>query len=152
MWFCLHVSQIHITPTFSKLTLDILMQVIKEIGVYEAVWLSTTIKMSQWFYIRIWVWSVKWASQVAQVVKNLPAHAGDANRKHRCDPWVGNIPWNRKWQPTPVFLLAKSHGQRSLAGCGPLGCRVRHDWSDLACTHTFLNIFTFKLNFQTACY
>ena len=32
------------------------------------------------------------------------------------DPWVGKIPWRRKWQPTPVFLPGKSHGQRSLAG------------------------------------
>ena len=24
--------------------------------------------------------------------------------------------WRRKWQPTPVFLPEKSHGQRSLAG------------------------------------
>ena len=24
-----------------------------------------------------------------------------------CDPWVGKIPWNRKWQPTPVFLPEK---------------------------------------------
>ena len=32
------------------------------------------------------------------------------------DPWVGKIPWKRKWQPTPVFLSGKSHGQRSLAG------------------------------------
>ena len=37
-------------------------------------------------------------------------------------------PWERKWLPTPVFLPAKSHGQRSLAGCGPWGWkRVRHD-------------------------
>ena len=26
-------------------------------------------------------------------------------RRHRFDPWVGKIPWRRKWQPTPVFLL-----------------------------------------------
>ena len=26
------------------------------------------------------------------------------------------IPWRRKWQPTPVFLPGKSHGQKSLAG------------------------------------
>ena len=25
------------------------------------------------------------------------------------DPWVGKIPWRRKWQPTPVFLPAESH-------------------------------------------
>ena len=24
-------------------------------------------------------------------------------------PWVGKIPWRRKWQPTPVFLPRKSH-------------------------------------------
>ena len=28
----------------------------------------------------------------------------------------GRFPWGRKWQPTPVFLPEKSHGQRSLAG------------------------------------
>ena len=39
----------------------------------------------------------------------------------RFDPWVGKIPWRRKWQPTPVFLPGKSHGQRSLAGCSPWG-------------------------------
>ena len=33
------------------------------------------------------------------------------------DPWVGKIPWRRKWQPTPVFLPRKSHGQRTLVGC-----------------------------------
>ena len=36
-------------------------------------------------------------------------------RRHGFDPRVGNIPWSRKWQPTPV-LSGKSHGQRSLAG------------------------------------
>ena len=37
------------------------------------------------------------------------------------DPWVGTTPWRRKWQPTPVFLPGKSHGQRSLASCRPWG-------------------------------
>ena len=31
-------------------------------------------------------------------------------------PWVREIPWRRKWQPTPVSLPEKSHGQRSLVG------------------------------------
>ena len=35
------------------------------------------------------------------------------------NPWVGKIPWRRKWQPTPVFLLRKSHGRRSLMGYSP---------------------------------
>ena len=48
--------------------------------------------------------------------------------RHRLDPWVGKIPWRRKWQPTPVFLPGKSHGQRRLAVYSPWGHkRVRHD-------------------------
>ena len=43
------------------------------------------------------------------VLKNLPANAGDADlipgRK---------ITWRRNWQPTPVFLPGKSHGQRKM--------------------------------------
>ena len=32
------------------------------------------------------------------------------------EPWVGKIPWRRKWQPTPVFLPGKFHGQKNLVG------------------------------------
>ena len=51
------------------------------------------------------------------MVKNLPADTGDT----RCefDPWVRKIPWRRKWQPAPIFLPRKSHGQRSLVGYSP---------------------------------
>ena len=48
------------------------------------------------------------------VVKNLPA-----KQKTQFAPWVGKIPWRRKWQPIPVFLLGKSHGQRNLVGYNP---------------------------------
>ena len=37
------------------------------------------------------------------------------------DPWVRQIPWRRKWQPTPVILPGKSHGQGSQAGYSPWG-------------------------------
>ena len=42
----------------------------------------------------------------------------------RCgfNPWVRKIPWRRKWQPTPVLLPGKSHGQRSLSDYSPWGC------------------------------
>ena len=49
------------------------------------------------------------------VVKNLPANAGVS----AINPWVGKIPWGRKWQPTPIFFPGKSHGQRSLVGYSP---------------------------------
>ena len=45
---------------------------------------------------------------------------------------AGSIPgskrsWRRKQQSTPVFLLEKSHRQRSFWGYSPRGHRVRHD-------------------------
>ena len=43
------------------------------------------------------------------------------HRKCRFDPWVGKISWRREWQPTPVFLPGKFHGQRSLVGYSPWG-------------------------------
>ena len=53
---------------------------------------------------------------------------GPACQCRRCQvqgfyPWVMKIPWRRAWQPTPVFLPGKSHGQRSLVGCSPWGHR-----------------------------
>ena len=54
-------------------------------------------------------------------VKNLPA-TQDTER-YRFDPWVGNIPWRRAWQPTPVFLPGKFHGQRNLMGYSPWHCK-----------------------------
>ena len=42
-------------------------------------------------------------------------------RRPRFDPWVVKIPWRGKWQPTPVFLPGKSHGQKSLASYSPWG-------------------------------
>ena len=52
-----------------------------------------------------------------------PPHQGASRhcRRHGFDPWVGKIPWKRKWQLTPVFLPEKSHRQRSLAGYSPWG-------------------------------
>jgi len=45
------------------------------------------------------------------------------HKRHRFNPWVGKIPWRRMWQPTPVFLSGKSHGQRGTWWVsGPQGC------------------------------
>ena len=43
------------------------------------------------------------------------------SRKLGFHPWVRKIPWSKKWQPTQVFLLRKSNGQRSLLGYSPWG-------------------------------
>ena len=54
---------------------------------------------------------------VAQIVKKFTFNAGNLG----LIPESGRFPWRRAWQPTPVFLPAESHGQRSLAGCSPRG-------------------------------
>ena len=56
--------------------------------------------------------------------------ACQCRRHKRCgfDPWIGKIPCRRAWQLIPLFLPGESHGQRSLAGYSPWGCRVWHDW------------------------
>ena len=38
-------------------------------------------------------------------------------------PRSGRFPWRREWQPTPVFLPREPHGQRSLVGYSPWGCK-----------------------------
>ena len=48
------------------------------------------------------------------VVKNLKESACHC-RRCEFDPWVGKIPWERKWQPPPVFLPGESHGTRRQA-------------------------------------
>ena len=42
-------------------------------------------------------------------------------KRNGFDLWVRKIPWSRKWQPAPVFLPEKFHGQRSLVGYSPWG-------------------------------
>ena len=57
------------------------------------------------------------ASLVAKMVKNLPATQ---------KTWVQSLGQEdalEKWQSTPVFLPRQFHGQRSLQGYNPWGCR-----------------------------
>ena len=72
----------------------------------------------------------------------------DASRGRVClkcrrpgfDPWVKKILWRRKWQPTPVLLPEKSHGQRSLAGYSSCGRKE----SDMTEQLHFLSLQTKK--------
>ena len=51
-------------------------------------------------------------------------------RRWEFDPWVGKIPWRRKWQPTPVFvpgIIPWTEGPGGLQSTGLQ--RVGHDWA-----------------------
>ena len=57
---------------------------------------------------------------MAQQIKNPPA------KQETQEMYVWSLGWEdpleeEKWQPTPVFLPEKSHGQRSLVDYGPKG-------------------------------
>ena len=74
-------------------------------------------------------WRRKW--QPSPVFLGFPDGASgkestcQSRRYNRCrfDPWAGKIPWRRAWQPIPVFLPGEPHGQRSLVGYSPWGCK-----------------------------
>ena len=73
-------------------------------------------------------------------------------RRHKrpgFDPWVGRIPWRRKWQPTPVSLPGDSHGRRSLVGYNLWGHRVEHDWSKWAGVHT--SVYHLSVYYPSTC-
>ena len=60
-------------------------------------------------------------------------------KRLRFDSWVRKMPWRRKWQPTPVFLPGKSHGQKSLVCYSPWGCRrVRQNQESKQQQHALL--------------
>ena len=63
--------------------------------------------------------------------------ACQCRRQKRCgfNPWVGKIPWRRKWQPTPGFLPGEFHGQRSLTGYSPWGCKESDTAERLGSAH-----------------
>ena len=70
--------------------------------------------------------------------------SGCQSRRCWSNPWKVKIPWRRKWQPNPAFLLGKSHGQRSLVHYSPWG----HKESDM--TQWLNNNYRFTLEAMTS--
>ena len=69
-----------------------------------------------------------------------PACQCRRRKRYGFDPWVRKILWRRKWQPAPVSLPGKFHGQRSPWGHKELG------------THHGSSIFSFLRCLYTALY
>ena len=75
------------------------------------------------------------------LVKNPSASAGDVTEAGLI-PRLGNIPWRRKWQSTPVFLPGEFHGQRSLVGYSSW------DYKELDTTERLSTVYRVSLNFN----
>ena len=74
-----------------------------------------------------WTWLSDWTE-----VCNGKESSCQSRRcsRHGFNPWVGNIPCSRKWQPISVFLPGIFHGQRILVDYCPWGPQwVRHNWA-----------------------
>ena len=67
------------------------------------------------------------------MIKNVPAM-----QDPRFDPWVGKISWRREWQPTPIFFLGESYGQRSWMSYSSLSCKESDTAEATECTHVIL--------------
>ena len=90
-------------------------------------------QISTWISHRyIYISPLFWGFPGGSEDKAFACKAGDLDL-----PWVGKIPWRRKWQPTPVFLPGESHGQRSLAGYSPRGHK-ESDTTERLHTHIYL--------------
>ena len=109
-------------------------------------YLSISQHLSQWLAIMSpdCTVSIYKARTVVLRILVYPAHrgfpGGTSGKEPMCQcrrhkrrgfyPWVGKISWRKKWQPIPVFLPGKSHGQRSLMGYSPQQHkRVSHNLS-----------------------
>ena len=86
-------------------------------------------KMLTCLWSHLWRWQCQWNHTAWGLALRLPWWLRCKSVCLQCgrpgfDPWVGKIlSWRRKWQSTPVLLPGKSHGQRSLVGYSPWGCK-----------------------------
>ena len=69
------------------------------------------------------------------------------SRRSGFDLLVRDIPWRRKWKPTPVFLSGKFHRWRSLVGYSPWGHK-KSDMAEQLSTHTAAVVFPSGLNLR----
>ena len=79
-----------------------------------------------------WVIELNWSlpggtsGKIIIIITCLPMHMQETEFRSS----IRKIPWRRKRQPTPIFLLGKFYGERTLAGCSPKGCKgSEHNWA-----------------------
>ena len=92
----------------------------------------------EWFVFAKYI--IYWPSQIAQLVKNLPAM-----QETPVHSWVGKVPWRRERLPTPVFWPGKFHEPYSRWGHMSEFCTDK-------CLRNFLNYFLRALSDSNYCW
>ena len=62
------------------------------------------------------------------------------HKRREFHPWVGKIRWKRAWQPTPVILPGRVHGQTSLVGYSQWGHKESDTTEQLTLSFSFSHI------------
>ena len=96
---------------------------------------------------------MKWVTH-NRITKNICDFPGGSDGKQsacnvrdpKFHPWVGKIPWRMEWQPTPVFLPGKSHGQRSLEGYSSRGLKKSHTTEWLTLSLSYIRVWMSVIN------
>ena len=71
------------------------------------------------------------------VCSDIDVKESACNVRLRLNSLVRKIPWRREWQPMAVFLPWESHGQRSLVGYSPWGCKESDTHSDITYKYSY---------------
>ena len=155
IYFMCTTLYLNFCPNFSPLTTKSLVSITIQSTSFIHIALPSPIPSGQHcsgLCISVFICSVyldstyDWASLVAQRLKHL-----SGMWRPQFDPWVGKIPWRRKWQPTPVLLLGEVHGGRSLIGYSPRGRKesdmterlhFTYDWNYMVFVFLHLTYFS----------
>ena len=112
-----------LSPCLSLCLLSLLQPTIPREAMYIFFWLVCVHAESVWFSDL----QLFWSFHLAQLIKNLPANAGDT-REVGFDPWVRKIPWRRKWATHFSILTWRVPWTEELGELQSVGSkRVGHD-------------------------
>ena len=142
--------QEYLRPSTSWRTASIVAQLIKNLPAMQETWVWFLVREDamekemathfQYSCLENPIDRGAWHATVHSVPKSLTQLTFRKFRRHGFDPWVRKI-WRRRWQPTPVFLTWKSHGQRSLVGTVTRSQTWLSDWAYMYMNNCMLFIW-----------
>ena len=123
--YCILLTCQHLWVSLSISGAFLIAQLVKNLPAMRETWVRSLswedpLEKGRATHSSILAWRIPWTIQ-SDMTECLSLHFTSLH--FTINPWVGKIPWSRKWQPTPVFLPGKLHGKRSLEGQHPWSCK-----------------------------